>query len=81
MTDRLPTYMDLRRLSFELSCGESTIENWLRLGQFPVPRKVGGKRLWAWKEVERFLDATDNLPSTYQGEGIREATKRVSQGG
>ncbi len=62
--------MGLARLAFELSTGESTIEAWVRQGKFPAPRHVGGKRLWAWKEVERFINATDTLPSTYRGESM-----------
>lgn len=80
--DHMPRYVDLQRLAFELSTGESTIEAWVRKGEFPQPRKVGGKRLWVWIEVERHINRTDTSPSlASSGEGIREATRRVSQGG
>jgi len=73
-----PPFQDLRTLAVHLCTGESTIENWVRMGQFPEPRKIGGKRLWSWKEVERYMASTDNAPN--QGEAIREATKRISCG-
>lgn len=77
-----PPFQDLHTLAEHLCTGESTIENWVRMGHFPQPRKIGGKRLWVWKEVERFVAATDSPPiAISQGEAIREATKRVSQGG
>ena len=75
MPERLPyppPYMDLATLSQHICAGESTIENWVKLGQFPPPRKIGGKRLWKWEDVERHLAgddssvaaSTDAAPST-----------------
>ncbi len=74
-----PPFQDLSTLAAHVCMGESTIEEKVRLGEFPAPRKVGGKRLWSWKEVERFLSADDNGPT--QLGSIRDATRRVSQGG
>jgi hypothetical protein len=50
-----PPFQDLATLSAHICAAESTIENWVRLGLFPEPKKLGGKRLWSWKEVERHL--------------------------
>ena len=69
-------------LSAHISVGESTIENWVKLGLFPPPKKVGGKRLWQWKEVERYLAVrADNVsPSAdEQADRIRAATKAAAQ--
>jgi len=63
MPERLPyppPYMDLATLSQHICVGESTIENWVKLGQFPPPRKIGGKRLWKWEDVERHLAGDDS---------------------
>ena len=46
-----PPYQDLATLSEHICAAESTIENWVKMGLFPAPKKVGGKRLWQWKEV------------------------------
>src|SRR5215467_1960237 len=38
-----PPYQDLATLSAHICASESAIENWVRLGLFPPPRKVGGQ--------------------------------------
>jgi predicted DNA-binding transcriptional regulator AlpA len=76
-----PPFQDLRTLAEHLCTGESTIENWVKLGLFPRPRKIGGKRLWQWKEIERFLAATENAVTTVpdaQAEAIRNATRAAA---
>jgi predicted DNA-binding transcriptional regulator AlpA len=76
-----PPFQDLRTLAEHLCTGESTIENWVKLGLFPRPRKIGGKRLWQWKEIERFLAATEDAVTTVpdaQAEAIRNATRAAA---
>lgn len=75
-----PPFQDLATLAKHICAGESTIERWVRLGKFPPPKKmVGGKQLWAWRDVERFMEQDDN-GSSQTGESICEAAKRVSKG-
>jgi len=78
-----PPYQDLATLAEHICAAESTIENWVRLGVFPEPRKVGGKQLWSWKEVERHL-AANNLAAASPdelAERIKNGTKQaVSRG-
>jgi hypothetical protein len=73
-----PPFQDLATLAEHICAGESTIENWVRLGIFPQPKKMGGKRLWAWKEVERHLATVGELSSSSspdeEAQRIREAT-------
>jgi predicted DNA-binding transcriptional regulator AlpA len=72
-----PPFQDLRTLARNICMGESTIENLVKLGRFPPPRKNKcGKRLWVWKEVEEFLAAPEAIPLS-KGESIREATRRA----
>ncbi len=74
-----PPFMDLATLSEHICSGESTIENWVRTGIFPAPKKVGGKRLWQWKEVERHLaNVIDPVAPDSQAEAIRNATKAAA---
>jgi predicted DNA-binding transcriptional regulator AlpA len=76
-----PPFQDLRILAEHLCTGESTIENWVKLGLFPRPRKIGGKRLWQWKEVERFLAAAEDAVAAVpdaQAEAIRNATRAAA---
>lgn len=76
-----PPFQDLRTLAEHICVGESTIENWVKLGLFPAPKKMGGKRLWRWKEVERHLVARGDgvAPSPdEQAERIRDATRAAA---
>lgn len=76
-----PPFQDLATLAEHCCMGQSTIENLVKLGQFPAPKKVGGKRLWRWKDVEKHL-AGDAGPSAaspdQQAEGIRNATRSAA---
>jgi hypothetical protein len=78
-----PPYQDLATLSAHICASESAIENWVRLGLFPPPKKVGGKRLWSWSEVERHLAANQLVASSPDelAERIKNGTKQaISRG-
>jgi len=81
MSTRLPyppPFQDLRTLSEHVCLSERTIENAVKMGQFPAPKMQGGKRLWRWKDVEKHLAAdTDAAPS--MADSIREATRNALQ--
>jgi predicted DNA-binding transcriptional regulator AlpA len=85
MTGRLPyppPFQDLATLAEHICAGESTIENWVKMGMFPKPRMQGGKRLWRWKDVERHLadeaEQVTTAPSE-QAERITNATRKALQ--
>jgi predicted DNA-binding transcriptional regulator AlpA len=65
--------MSLATLAEHIDSGESTIENWVKLGTFPKPVMQGGKRLWRWKDVERHLAGDVNRAPT-------DATRKALQG-
>lgn len=69
-----PPFQDLATLAAHISTAESTIENWVKLGQFPAPRLQGGKRLWSWKEVERHL-ARDKELTACSPDALAERVK------
>ena len=71
-----PPFQDIATLAQHLSICESTVENWVRLGYLPPPRKVGGKRLWHWKKVVEWLDRPQDDPVD-ELERIRNATKKA----
>jgi predicted DNA-binding transcriptional regulator AlpA len=76
-----PPFQDLATLSAHISVGESTIENWVKQGLFPEPRKVGGKRLWQWKAVEKHLAAQSETVGTSDisiAERITNATRQAA---
>lgn len=69
-----PPFQDLRTLSEHICAAESTIENWVRQGLFPAPRKIGGKNLWRWKEVERYLAHANDLAASLPQDETRRIT-------
>jgi predicted DNA-binding transcriptional regulator AlpA len=71
-----PPYQDLATLAEHICAGESTIENWVRLGLFPEPKKIGGKRLWSWREVERHLVKREREPDPL-AERVRNAAREI----
>jgi hypothetical protein len=50
-----PPFQDLRTLVLYVSLSKRTIEERVRLGQFPQQRHKFGKRLWVWKKVDGVL--------------------------
>jgi hypothetical protein len=86
MGDRLPyppPYQDIATLAQHICTGETTIESWVKMGLFPAPsKKIGGKRLWRWKDVERHLIGND--PSAQSSSSdlmarIRDGTRKAAQ--
>jgi predicted DNA-binding transcriptional regulator AlpA len=76
-----PPFQDLATLAEHICAGESTIENWVRQGLFPQPRKIGGKRLWRWKDVERHLAAVNETSAlSDEAQRITEATRAAAKG-
>jgi hypothetical protein len=74
-----PPCQDLATLARHICTGESTIENWVNMGLFPKPKKIGGKRLWSWSEVCRHIDGPGpEVEATNLMERITNATRRES---
>ena len=73
-----PPFQDLATLAAHCCMSEHTIENLVKAGSFPQPRRNKcGKRLWVWKEVEAWLAAPDDTDEVAR---VREATRRISNG-
>ena len=73
-------FQDLSTLAKHICTGESTIENWVRMGLFPAPKKIGGKRLWSWEEVKQCLAPEDASMSPSKidiAASITNATRRA----
>ncbi len=55
--DETIQFTDLRRLSKLLSISPRTLRGWARNPVRPIPHyRVGGKLLFRWSEVERWLE-------------------------
>lgn len=81
MGERVPPFQDLHTLALNICTGESTIEAWVKQGVFPQPIKVGGKRLWRWKDIEKFLTPKPiDIDEFFGGnlKGITNATKKAA---
>jgi hypothetical protein len=74
-----PPFQDIATLAKHLCTGESTIENWVKLGAVPPARKIMGKRLWVWTEVVKHIagDTAGMAPSLEElAQRIRDGTRR-----
>jgi predicted DNA-binding transcriptional regulator AlpA len=56
--ERPPAYPSKSSLARELDCSESTVDELVRKGILPKPRRLtGGCVRWCWAEIERALDS------------------------
>lgn len=81
MTDRMPHYIDMARLCFELSIVESTAEAWVKKGILPPPINRGGKRLFRWSKVVAYLEGeAGEVPQSPVSdvERMREASRAAT---
>lgn len=61
-----PLYLDIQTLCVTLALAETTIQRMVRIGEFPPPRKLSGRRVgWLVSEVEEWAETrpvSDLLP-------------------
>jgi predicted site-specific integrase-resolvase len=69
-----PPYQDRKTLAEHLCLCEDTVEEWVKLGLLPAPRKKRGKRLWKWAEVERYLEPEDNTGAVSSDQQLADIT-------
>lgn len=71
-----PPWQDRMTLAAHLSISPESLENWVRDGVIPPPRKRGGKLMWNWPEVDAWMrQGTQNgVPQT--ATEIRDAVRR-----
>lgn len=50
-----PPWMDAETLAAHLCCSSRTLDAWVLEGILPHPRKVRGKLMWKWSEVDNRL--------------------------
>jgi predicted DNA-binding transcriptional regulator AlpA len=82
VSEHLPPWQDIAHLTHNLCISERTVDAWVKQGFLPPPRLIGGKRLWKWKDVERYLEgeheSVSASPDALAGE-IRDATRKALQ--
>jgi len=72
----IPPWQDTVTLAMHLSCSPNTVENWVRDGILPPPRKRGAKLMWYWPEVNDWMmeGRQDGPPN--DAKGARDAVRR-----
>jgi predicted site-specific integrase-resolvase len=74
-----PPWQDAATLCSHLCISESTIDNWIRQGVLPPAKMRGGKRMWKWSEVERFMEGDGSIvPESDIRQEVFNATKRAA---
>jgi predicted DNA-binding transcriptional regulator AlpA len=74
----VPPWQDKATLCMCLCISENTVDTWVRQGLLPPPRKRGGKLMWKWSEVEKYLEGEDTQSPEELAERIRNATRRAT---
>jgi len=71
--------MDTPTLCANICASERTVDAWVAQGLLPPPRRIGGKRLWKWSEVDEYLTngGVTRSPDA-QADEIRNATRRAA---
>jgi hypothetical protein len=72
-----PPWQDKETLAAHLSVSSNTVENWSAQGRLPPPRKIGGKVMWKWSEVDEKLTLGGEGPDTL-AERIRNGTRAAA---
>lgn len=79
-----PPWQDKATLCEHTCLSDRTVDAWVRLGLLPAPRLRGGKLMWKWSEVDRYLDqggANAPVSADPEQECIRAATERALKNG
>jgi predicted DNA-binding transcriptional regulator AlpA len=76
---RIPKYMSLSELAFELDISESSLEAWIKARQFPAPKRMGprGMRRWLWKEVEAYIEQCSKEADPHCADKQADEARRI----
>lgn len=80
-----PPWQDKATLCEHVCIGDTTVDDWVRRGLLPPPRKRGGKLMWKWETVDLWLDHGGDPEHTHQDNDrvvrMREAMQGASRRG
>lgn len=69
-----PLFADREQAAAALSIGISTLEDLVRIGDLPPPRRISaGRTGWLWRELDEFAE-TRPISDALPGPGRRPAT-------
>jgi hypothetical protein len=80
--NHVPAWVDKARLCVETCASTDTVEEWVRRDILSAGQKRGGKLLWRWADVDKWLQqggANGQEVADLDAEGMRAATRRLSR--
>lgn len=75
-----PPWQDISTLCKHICLSHATVEHWVKQGLLPPPKLRGGKRMWKWKDVDRYLEegGPNVAPSAdTEAERVRDAARKA----
>lgn len=81
MTDTfIPPWQDMNTLCKHICAAPNTVDNWVARGILPPPKKRGGKLMWKWSEVDKYLtDGAPNSSEESELDRVRNGTRRAAE--
>jgi predicted site-specific integrase-resolvase len=74
-----PPWQDAETLCAHVCIGERTLDAWVRQGILPPAKMRGGKRMWKWSEVERYMEGnTAIVPEQDLAQKVHHATRQAA---
>jgi hypothetical protein len=70
-----PPWMDKRTLCEHICISDRTVDAWVSMGLLPPGRLRGGKLLWKWSEVERYLENGGDIVPDETGATLTEVER------
>jgi predicted DNA-binding transcriptional regulator AlpA len=75
-SDFIPPWQDMPTLCAHICATPNTVDSWVKEGLLPQPRRVKGKQMWKWAEVDEYLANGGARAPDALAERIRDATRR-----
>lgn len=73
-----PLMVDREQAALALSIGDSTLEDLVRKGDLPPPRRISaGRTGWLWRELQEFAESRP-ISDAAPGPGRRSAQLRAA---
>ena len=77
--DFIPPWQDMPTLCAHICVSPPTVDKWVAEGILPPPRARGGKQMWKWDEVDKYLDVGGARSPDAEADRIRENVRRDMQ--
>lgn len=75
--DFIPPWQDMPTLCGNICATPNTVDSWVKEGLLPQPRRVKGKQMWKWAEVDAYLSAGGSQSGDPEAERIKNDTRKA----